>query len=599
MAQRLTRAEVPVEQTWNLADLYPTVEAWEAEMAAVEAGIAGVTQYKGKLGEGAGVVLACLTANEKLMERFVRVATYARLHVAQDGSNPANQAMAAKAGALGAKYGAAVSFIRSEALALPAGTLERYLAEEPGLADFKNYIDDLVELKPHVLSPETEMALAALGEVHDAPYTIYERAKAGDMSFAPIHDAQGKEYPVSFSTYEEALEANRDIDVSRKAFASFTQGLQQYKNTFAATWGTEVKKNVVMARLRKYESTTQMLLAPQKVSVELYNTVLDTIQTELAPHMRRYAELRKRVLGLDQMLYCDIEAPLDPDYTPAMSYDEASKLIIEALSVMGPEYTKIMQTALTERWVDWSDNVGKSTGAFASSPYGAHPFILVSWAGTMRNAFILAHELGHAGHFVLAGRNQRMVNTRPSTFFIEAPSTINELLLAQHIRKTNTDPRMRRWLAMQLLATYHHNYVRHLLEGELQRRIYAKAEKGVPVTANLLSDTKGQILNDFWGGAVTVDDGARLTWMRQPHYYMGLYPYTYSAGLTVATAAAQAIAEEGQPAVDRWLKVLKSGGTLKPLELAQLAGVDMSSPEPIKKAIAFVGSLVDEVEKGF
>ncbi|MFZ5826403.1 MAG: M3 family metallopeptidase, partial [Bacillota bacterium] len=219
--------------------------------------------------------------------------------------------------------------------------------------------------------------------------------------------------------------------------------------------------------------------------------------------------------------------------------------------------------------------------------------------GTMRNVLVLAHELGHAGHFMLANKYQRLVNTRPSTFFVEGPSTINELLVGQHIMAKSNDPRMKRWVIMQFLATYHHNFVRHLLEGELQRRIYTLAEKGTPITAVTLSETKGQILNDFWGGEVEVDEGAKLTWMRQPHYYMGLYPYTYAAGLTASTAAAQAIREEGQPAIDRWLQALKAGGTLKPLELMQLAGIDMSKPEPIQKAVAYVGSLVDELEKSF
>ncbi|HWI64881.1 MAG TPA: oligoendopeptidase F [Symbiobacteriaceae bacterium] len=599
MAQRLTRAQVPVEQTWNLEDLFATPADWEAELNAVEAAIPTVAQYKGRLGEGAGTFLACLNAYEDLFARMIRVGTYARLHMAEDGSNPANQAAAARVGALQAKTGAALAFVQTEPLLLPEGTLERYLAEEPGLADFRKMIMDLLEEKPHKLSMETEVALAALGEVHSAPYTIYERIKASDMTFEPIADAEGNTYPVSFSTYEEKLETIPDIDVRRKAWASFNKGLNAYKNTMAATFATEVKKNVVIARLRKYPSATHMLLQPQEVTLETYNNVLDTIQADLAPIMRRYARLRKRVLGMETMLYPDIEAPLDPSFNPPMSYDDAAKLIIEGLSVMGPEYTKIMRTALYERWVDWSDNVGKSTGAFCSSPYGSHPYILVSWAGSMRNAFILAHELGHAGHFALAQRHQRLVNTRPSMFFVEAPSTINELLLAQHLMKQNPEPRLRRWLNMGLLATYHHNFVRHLLEGELQRRIYALAEKGTPVTANTLCETKGAILSDFWGDAVTIDEGAKLTWMRQPHYYMGLYPYTYSAGLTVGTAVAEAIREEGQPAVERWLQVLKSGGTLTPLELAKLAGVDMSTPAPIKKAIAFIDSLVTDLEQSF
>lgn len=217
----------------------------------------------------------------------------------------------------------------------------------------------------------------------------------------------------------------------------------------------------------------------------------------------------------------------------------------------------------------------------------------------MRNTFTLAHELGHAGHFVLAGRNQRISNTRPSRYFVEAPSTMNEMLLSKHILEQSSDKRMRRWVILQSLGTYYHNFVTHILEGELQRRVYDLADRGTPITAKLLGEQKIELLSAFWGEEVEMDEGAGLTWMRQPHYYMGLYPYTYSAGLTASTAASQMIQEEGQPAVDRWLSALKAGGTLKPLELMKLAGVDMTTPEPIKKAVAYVGSLVDELEKSF
>jgi oligoendopeptidase F len=217
----------------------------------------------------------------------------------------------------------------------------------------------------------------------------------------------------------------------------------------------------------------------------------------------------------------------------------------------------------------------------------------------MRGAFVLAHELGHAGHFYLANKNQRIVNTRPSTYFVEAPSTMNELLLAQHLLKNTEDKRMKRWIILQLLGTYYHNFVTHLLEGEFQRRIYRLADKNVPLTEKVLSEQKGEVLSAFWGDSVELDEGASLTWMRQPHYYMGLYPYTYSAGLTASTAVAQKIQEEGQPVVESWLDVLRAGGTLKPNDLLKKAGVDMSQPEPIRAAVAFVGSLVDQLEKSY
>ena len=598
MARRLTRSEVPVEQTWRLTDLFATQADWEQELEAIGEAVQTVAQYRGTLAEGAGSLLACLTAYEQLRGRMVRASTYASLRFSADGSDPENQAALARSQAALAQAGAALAFLESEILALPEGTVERYLADEPGLAPFRRWLEQVLARRPHALHPETEAALAALGEVTGAPYLIYNRATAGDMTFDPI-EVDGRQEPVSFSTYEERLERDADVAVRRAAFRSFSAGLRKYENTFAATFATEVKKNVVLARLRGYESATHMLLQPQEVTVDVYNNILDVIQAEVAPHMRRYARLRRRVLGLDRLLYCDIEAPLDPGYNPPVTFAEASQIILDGLAVLGPEYLEIVRSALTDRWVDWADNVGKSTGAFCSSPYGAHPYILISWAGTMRNVLVLAHELGHAGHLTLAQRNQRLLNARPSTFFIEAPSTMNELLVGQHILAGTNDPRMKRWVIMQFLSTYHHNFVRHLLEGELQRRIYALAEQGTPITAVTLSETKGAILNEFWGGEVEIDDDAKLTWMRQPHYYMGLYPYTYSAGLTVSTAVAQAIRAEGQPAVDRWLAVLKAGGTMGPLQLAEAAGVNLATPEAVRSAVAYVGSLVDELEKSF
>lgn len=597
--KRYTRSEVPENLKWDLSDLFETHQAWEAELAAVQEDILTVTQFKGRLGDGAKILLSCLNAQEDLYKRVTRVATYASLRESGDGSDPANQGDSARVGAMFSNVHASLSFIDSEILALPDGTVQSYIQAEKELEIFRKNLTELLETKPHTLSADTEEALASLGEVHDAPYLIYERGKLSDMTFSSIEDENGNDCPVSFALYEDSLEASPNTEVRRKAYGSFVDTLKQYKNTFATTFATEVKKNVTMARLRKYDSATQMLLHPQQVTPEMYNNQLDIIQEELAPHMRRFAKLKKRELGLDKMLFCDLKAPLDPGFNPKTTYEEASQTILEALEVMGPEYSQIMKTALTERWVDLADNVGKSTGAFCSSPYGVHPYILVTWTDTMRGAFMLAHELGHAGHFYLAGGKQRMVNTRPSMYFIEAPSTMNEMLLGQHILSKTNDKQMKRWVILQLLGTYYHNFVTHLLEGELQRRIYSLADKGDPITASTLCEQKGNILSDFWGDTVEIDEGASLTWMRQPHYYMGLYPYTYSAGLTASTAVAQKIQEEGQPAVDRWLEVLKAGGTMKPLDLMKHAGVDMSQPDAIRTAVAYVGSLVDQLEESY
>lgn len=593
------REEVPVEKTWKLEDLFATEADWEAELKAVEEDIRRILQYKGKLAEGADTFFACLNDYEAYVIRVMKMATYASLRQSEDGSNPKNQGNMSRVAAAMAKINAELAFIESELLALPEGTIEGYLQEKPEMSSLKNYLFDLLATKPHKLSPETEQVLASFGEVFGAPYTIYLRGKSSDMVFEPITTQSEGDLPVSFALYEDKYEISPNTEVRRKAFASFVKTLDQYKNTFAAAYATEVKKQVVQARVRKYESVTDMLLEPHKVTQEMYHNLLDIILTELAPHMRRFAKLKQRVLGLDEMKFCDLKAPLDADFNPSITIEQARDMILEALQVMGPEYAEIMGRAFEERWIDLPENIGKSTGAFCSSPYGAHPYILITWTDTMRGTFVLAHELGHAGHFYLAGKNQRMLNVRPSMYFVEAPSTLNELILGNHILSKSNDPRMKRWVILQMLGTYYHNFVTHLLEGELQRRIYAIAESGKPITALTLCEQKAEVLRNFWGDVVEIDHGASLTWMRQPHYYMGLYPYTYSAGLTVSTAVAQMIREEGQPAVDRWLDVLKSGGIYPPLELIKKAGVDMSTPEPIRNAVAYVGSLIDQLEQLF
>ncbi|MSO00194.1 oligoendopeptidase F [Bacillus paralicheniformis] len=595
--KRPKRSEVPQELTWNLTDLFSSYEDWEDALVRIEEDLVSIGSFKGRLHEGADVLLDCLMLQEKLLERLVRAAAYTHLRKSEDLTNPVNQADASRMAALQAKLNAGLSFIQSEILEFPENQVKTYIKSEKGLEPFSKMLTEIMERKPYKLAPETEEALAVLGEVHDAPYKIFGMAKLADMQFSPIQDRNGNELANSFALYEGKYMFSPDTHIRRTAFDSFTNTLQTYKNTIAAVYETEVKKQVGMSRLRGYHSATDMLLQPQSVTLEMYHNQLDVIKNELAPHMRKYAALKKRILDLDEMRFCDLQAPLDHDFSPKTTYEQASRMILDALQVMGPEYAEVMETALTERWVDLADNIGKSTGAFCSSPYGVHPFILMTWTDTMRDAFTLAHELGHAGHFYLANRKQRIMNVRPSLYFIEAPSTMNEMLLAQHLFSKTNDPKMKRWVINQLMGTYYHNFVTHLLEGEYQRRVYELAEQGCALTASVLSEQTSAVLSEFWGSGVKLDEGAGLTWMRQPHYYMGLYPYTYSAGLTASTIVSQQIKEEGRPAVERWLNVLKAGGTMKPLDLLKHAGVDMSTDQPIRQAVVYVGTLVDELEK--
>jgi len=597
MSKILTRAEVEQASTWNLEDIFVTKEAWEEELHAVQQDISTVTQYEGKLNEGANTLLACLHAQEKLMARVQRVSSYAHLHQSGDSINPEHQMNASRSRDAASRISSALSFVRSEIIALPDGTIDQFIQEQPELRVFERSLGVLLKTKPHRLSAETEKVLTSLGEVLGSPYRIYERSKLADMTFPSTKDGHGADVPVSFALYENKYVESSDTGLRRNSFKTFSETLYKYRNTFAETYGTEVKRQVIESRLRGYDSVTDMLLEPQQVTKEMYHNILDILQEELAPHMRKYAALKKRVLQLDEMTFADLKAPLDPDFSPGITFEEAGDLIRDALRILGPEYGEIVSDAFGKRWVDYADNAGKRTGAFCMSIPGVHSYILISWANSMRGAFTLAHEVGHAGHLMLAHKYQRLTNARPSLYFIEAPSTMNELLLAEHLLARSGDARMRRWVITQLLGTYYHNYVTHLLEAELQRQVYDLAMNHVPITAVKLCELKGNILSSFWGADVVIDEHAKLTWMRQPHYYMSLYPYTYAAGLTASTAVAKLIREEGQPAIDRWLDVLKAGGSQSPLELMKLAGVDMSQPAPIRSAAAYVGSLIDELER--
>ncbi|MTT32600.1 oligoendopeptidase F [Terrilactibacillus sp. BCM23-1] len=592
---RLRRDEVPDIETWDLSKLIPTDQVFKNELKEIPQAAKKLIKWKGKVIQDAKTLFDVLEAYTNLKIRLIHLDTYASLKLFGDTTNTKNQMDEAQANSVITEAQSVLTFIVDELYSLDETRIQTFIDEEPQLRTYSIYLNRLLDLKPYRLSAETEQTLASLSEVLQAPYSIYKYSKLADMQFQPVIDRDGNEQPVSFALYEGKYEASDDTVLRRNAYDSFTQTLNQYKHTFATIYATEVKKEIALAKLRGYQSATEALLKRQHVTKEMYDNQLDIISQELAPHYRRYARLKQNVLGLDKMTFPDLKAPLST-YNPPISFEESKKSILEALEVMGADYLSIIKQAFDERWIDYADNIGKSTGGFCSSPYGAPSYILLTWTNQIRNMFTLAHELGHCGHFQLSNKHQHLVNTRASMYFIEAPSTLNELILTQHLRKRATTDQMKTWITDQLLGTYYHNFVTHLLEGVYQRKVMNHAEKGNPINADVLTKFKLDTLKDFWGDSVEIMDRDGLTWMRQPHYYMGLYSYTYSAGLTVATVVSQQFEAEGQAAVDRWLSVLKSGGCLSPQELIEKANVDILNPDTIRQAVRYVGSLITEVE---
>jgi oligoendopeptidase F len=588
------RNEVDQTLTWDLTALYKTIEAFDSDVEKAKTITNELeNEYKEKLNTSTAIN-SCLDKLKLLLQKMYTTYNYANLAVSVDQTNNENQSRYMKLANIFSELDSRLSFIRSQIIEADEKIIEKAIFESK---ENSNYLKEILRAKSHALHPETERALAALSGTFEAPVNIYNHIKLADMDFKSFH-VDGKECPLSFVNFENKWEYETDTKLRRTAFETFSNKLREYQHTVAAAYQTQIQTEKTLSSLRGFDSVFDSLLFGQHVERDLYNRQIDIIMDKLAPHMRKYVKLIQKIHKLDEMTFADLKLEIDPDYEPSISVEESKKYILEALSVLGEDYSNMLKRSYDERWIDFVQNKGKSTGAFCASPYGCHSFILTSWSEKMREVFVLAHELGHAGHFNLAHQNQNIFDSEPSLYFIEAPSTMNEMLMANYLMKTNKDLRFKRWVLSSMISrTYYHNFVTHLLEAAYQREVYKIIDEGGSVQADMLNEIKKSILEKFWGDTVKINDGAELTWMRQIHYYMGLYPYTYSAGLTIATQVSRRILNEGQPALEDWREVLKAGGTKTPVELAKMAGVDITTDKPLLDTIEHIGNIIDEIAK--
>ena len=588
-----SRKDIPVELTWDLSLIYASEDEMRQDAEKVKHICERmVKEYKGKL-DTAERINACLDDFREVDRLLTLVVHYCDLAVSVDYYDTHNQERNEEIGSMTAEILSRLSFIDNEIAEQDDAVIQEAMALS---AENKHYLQNILRTKPHLLHPDTERALAALSRTIHAPYQIYNMAKLADMKFDSFM-ADGKEYPLGYSLFEDNYMYEENTEVRRNAFAAFSAKIREYENVTAAVYNTQVQTEKTLATLRGFDSVFDSLLFGQKVTRELYDRQIDLITEKLAPHMRRYARLLKKIHKLDRMTFADLKIAVDPEYDPKVTIEESREYVEKGLSILGEDYVKMIQEAYRGRWVDFAQNQGKSTGGFCASPYGKNSFILLSWNERMSNVFTLAHELGHAGHFRSCNSSQSIFDTNVSSYIVEAPSTMNELLMAHYLLKTNPDPRFRRWVLSSMISnTYYHNFVTHLMEAAYQREVYKIVDAGGSANAETLTRLMKETLQAFWGADVEISDDAAHTWMRQPHYYMGLYSYTYSAGLTVATQACRRIEKEGQCAVDDWKKLLAAGGTLDPVGLAKLAGIDITTDTPLLDTIAYIGEIIDEIE---
>ncbi|HGI1214256.1 TPA: oligoendopeptidase F [Streptococcus pyogenes] len=584
------RSEFPENELWDLTALYKDRQDF---LLAIEEALQDIDlfkrNYEGRLTSVDDFTQALIEI-EHIYIQMSHIGTYAFMPQTTDFSDESFAQIAQAGDDFMTKASVALSFFDTALANADLDVLDT-LEKNP-------YFSAAIRMakiqKEHLLSPDVEKALANLREVINAPYDIYTKMRAGDFDMDDF-EVDGKTYKNSFVSYENFYQNHENAEIREKAFRSFSKGLRKHQNTAAAAYLAKVKSEKLLANMKGYASVFDYLLAEQEVDRSLFDRQIDLIMTEFGPVAQKFLKHVAQVNGLEKMTFADWKLDIDNELNPEVSIDGAYDLVMKSLAPLGQEYTKEIERYQTERWVDFAANANKDSGGYAADPYKVHPYVLMSWTGRMSDVYTLIHEIGHSGQFIFSDNHQSYFNTHMSTYYVEAPSTFNELMLSDYLEHQFDDPRQKRFaLAHRLTDTYFHNFITHLLEAAFQRKVYTLIEEGGTFGADQLNAMMKEVLTDFWGDAVDIDDDAALTWMRQAHYYMGLYSYTYSAGLVMSTAGYLNLKNNPDGAKE-WLDFLKSGGSRTPLDTAMLIGADIATEKPLRDTIQFLSDTVDQI----
>jgi oligoendopeptidase F len=586
------RADVPERYTWDLTTIFESDESWEAEFAAVKALIPSLTQFKGKLVRSGKQVLACLTARDAVGIRLERVFSYAHLKNDQDTTNDAYKKLYSRAYALWMEFAEAVAYIDPELLKIREERLWQWVERYPGLSVYRREFERLQRTKQHTLPGDQEQLLSLLGQVQGSSRKIYGALTDSDLTF-PTIDVDGEPVEITEPNYVSFFMHHPNRDVRRRAFEAFFARYAEFGNTLAATYEANVQKEIFSARARHYESTRQMALSGINVPVGVYDALVETVNANLGK-MHRYAALRQRVLGLDDLHLYDMYVPLvgERKYT----IEEACELVLKAVAPLGPEYVAAMRAGIEARWIDFIANKGKRGGAYSGGDYSTNPFILMNWMGTLKDVYTLIHELGHSMHSWWTRRTQPYQTGDYTLFVAEVASTTNEQLLTYYLLDHAADATERRDILNQALEGYRGTLFRQTMFAEFEMEAHARAEKGEPLTQKTLCAIYKALNDKYFGEGVVVDEGIQHEWSRIPHFYRSFYVYQYATGISAATTLARQMLTEGQPAVDRYLQFLRSGSSKDSLDLLRDAGADLLSGAPVQEALDRFESLIAEFE---
>lgn len=590
----LDRSEVDPKQTWDVEAIFSTDEAWEDAFRMIDEQIPALADYQGRLGESAAVFLEAQKAVERVSIEFGKLYVYAHLKHDENTANPTYMALQSRAMALGAKFGATVSWMEPEMAELSDETLDAYLASGEELGVYAHMIDDLRRNRAHILSDKEEKLLAQLSPVIGASSDTFGILNNADLSFPEIEDEDGNTVEITHSRYGKMMES-KDRRVRREAFQKLYSVYDQYKNTLATTLSGSTKGHNITAAIRGFGSAREQALFSNAIPEAVHENLIQVVNENLSL-LHRYVDLRKRILGVDELHSYDLYVSLLPDVDMNVSIEEAEEIALAALAPLGEEYVSIVQKAFDDRWIDFAENRGKRSGAYSSGTYGTLPYILMNWQGTLDNLFTLVHELGHSVHSYYSRSMQPYIYSGYSIFLAEIASTLNENLLTEYLLRTKTDPKLGAFVMNHYLDGFKGTVFRQTQFAEFEHQIHLDDQNGVALTADYMSKYYGEMNQRYYGAGLTADSEIALEWSRIPHFYYNYYVYQYSTGFSAATAFFQAIMSEGQPAVDRYLGFLKSGSSAYPLDVLRTAGLDMSTPEPVRSAMQVFERYLNELE---
>ena len=590
-----SREEIDSKYKWDLSSMFPSDEAFEAGLEELKAYCPKLLAFKGKISTSAQALLEFLQLEDQMNLLLYKIINYAERKSDEDTRVAKYQAYVANATSAYTQVGEATSWFAAELLAIPAESVEKFYAEVPALEFYRRKLNKILNQREHTLSAEEEALLARAEELAVQPTNIFSMFDDADLTFDDAVDSEGKTHKLTSGSFVPLL-MDADRVLRESAFKQLYSRFGEFRNTSAAILTSQVKNLQFFSSSRKYASSLEAALAENEIPVEVYNNLIDAVHQNF-PAFYKYVDLRKRVMGLDELHFWDVYTPLVDDVDMKFTYEEACDLIVKALAPMGEEYVNLVKKGLESRWVDVYETPGKRSGAYSAGGKGMNPVMLLNFQGGLDDVYTLIHEMGHSLHTYFSSHNQEITYSDYSIFVAEVASTCNEALLSHYLLEHETDPARHAYILNHFLEGFRGTIYRQCMFAEFERDISQMNADGVALNAEVLSERYGKLCAEYFGPGIELDEEIKLEWSRIPHFYYNFYVYQYCIGFSAAIALSQRILSEGESAVKDYIGYLSGGCSKTPIELLRGAGVDMATPDPVNAALKYFGELVDQLEQ--